>query len=296
MSSESSGSSDSSSESSFTAPFKSGKNFINSILNVFQSNTYLEKLIFIIFVVICFVILLSIGSNILSAIFEPSNPYIVDGLYTASNGKIIPQDPSKSGSVVILRSDNETYGIEFSWSIWINVSSLEDSSGSGGQYKHIFSKGDNDNMVDSRGLNSPNNSPGLYIDKNRNSLVVIMNTFEQLEEMITVTDIPLKKWVHVLIRVEGSYLDVYVNGTLAKRKVLNSVPKQNNGSVYVCQNGGFSGYISNLRYFKKALEPGDIQSIVNKGPNLKLSSLDRRTLKKENSNYLAMDWYFNNAQ
>jgi hypothetical protein len=242
-------------------------------------------------------ILLSIGSNILSAILEPNNPFIVDGLYTASNGKVISQDPKKSGSIVIPRSDNETHGIEFSWSVWMMVSSLDDSPGNAGQYKHVFSKGDNDNVpVDSRGINSPNNSPGLYIDKNTNSIVVIMNTFEQLEEMITITDVPLNKWVHVLIRVEGAYLDVYVNGTLAKRKVLSSVPKQNNGNIYICQNGGFSGYISNLRYYNSALEPGDILSVVNGGPNLKTSSLEKSDLKNGNLNYLAMDWYFQNAR
>ena len=285
------------SENAFTAPFESGKSFVNSAFNVLQGNTIFERIVFVILVLICFIILLSIGSNLLSAVFEPNHPFLVDGLYTASNGKVISQDPTKKDSVPISRSDNETFGIEFSYSIWVNVTSLDDSPGSTGQYKHIFSKGDNDNVpVDSRGLNSPNNSPGLYIDKNTNALMVIMNTFEQLEEMVTVANIPINKWVHVLIRVQGTYLDVYINGTLAKRKVLGSVPKQNNGNIYVCQNGGFSGYISNLRYFKKALEPGDILGLVNKGPSLKMSSLEKKDLKKNNSNYLAMDWYFENAQ
>ena len=284
-------------ENAFTAPFESGKSFMSSAFNVLQGNTVFERIVFVILVLICFIVLLSIGSNLLSAVFEPNNPFIIDGLYTATNPKVISQDPGKKDSVPISRSDNETHGIEFSWSIWVNVTSLDDNPGSTAQYKHVFSKGDNDNVpVDSRGLNSPNNSPGLYIDKNNNSLMVIMNTFEQLEEMVTVTDIPLKKWVHVLIRVQGTYLDIYINGTLAKRKVLGSVPKQNNGNVYVCQNGGFSGYISSLRYFKKALEPGDILGLVNKGPSLKVSSVEKKDLKKNNSNYLAMDWYFQNAQ
>ena len=276
---------------------KGGKSFMKSVLGVLQGNTNLERVIFVGLVVIVFVILLSVGSNILSAILEPNNPFIVDGLYIASNGKVISQDPSKSDSIIIPRSDNESHGIEFSWSIWVNVTSLDDSNGNSGQYKHIFSKGDNDNVgIDSRGIRAPNNSPGLYIDKNTNSIVAIMNTYEQLEEMITVTDVPLNKWLHVLIRVEGVYFDVYVNGTLAKRKVLNSVPKQNNGNIYVCQNGGFSGFISNLRYFKHALEPGDISNIVNSGPSLKTSSLQKQYLKDGNLNYLAMDWYFQNAR
>ena len=229
---------------------------------------------------------------------EPQNPFFVEGLYTASNSKVIPQDPSKNGAVPIARSDNETYGIEFSWSVWLNVANLDDNNSlNAAQYKHVFSKGDNDNVpLDSRGINAPNNSPGLYIDKITNSLVVIMNTFEQIEEIITVTDMPMNKWVHVLIRVEGAFFDVYVNGTLAKRKVMASVPKQNNGNVYLCQNGGFSGYISNLRYYRNALDPGDIINIVNQGPNLKISKLEKSDLKKNKLNFLAMDWYFQNAR
>jgi hypothetical protein len=309
----SSGSSDSSGDSSKSGPGlfdkmfgnekssdsskSSSSNLMNSVLATLQGNSYLERFVFVVLVVICFVVLLSIGSNILSAIFEPNNPYFVDGLYTASNSKIIPVDPTKSGAIPISRSDNESYGIEFSWSVWLNVTSLDDSPGNAGQYKHVFSKGDNDNVpMDSRGLNSPNNSPGLYIDKNTNSLVVIMNTFEQIEEMITVVDVPLNKWVHVLIRVEGAFFDVYINGTLAKRKVLASVPKQNNGNVYICQNGGFSGFISNLRYYRNALDPGDILRIVRKGPSLKVSSLEKKDLKSGNLDYLAMDWYFHNAR
>jgi hypothetical protein len=288
-------------ESSEAAPAgkdKSSKtSFWSEVSKTLQGNSYLERFVFVILVVISFVILLSVGSNILSAIVEPANPYLVDGLYTATNSKIIEQDAKKSGSVPITRSDNETYGIEFSWSVWMNVTGLDDSPGNTGQYKHVFSKGDNNNVpMDSRGLSTPNNSPGLYIDKTTNALVVIMNTFEQIEEIITITDVPMNKWMHVLIRVEGAFFDVYVNGTLAKRKVLASVPKQNNGNVYICQNGGFSGFISNLRYYRSALDPGDILSIVNRGPSLKLSSLEKKDLKNGNLNYLAMDWYFHNAR
>ena len=287
-SSDSSGSSSDSSSSSSSG--KSGPSIMTIGSRILQGQTVLEKFVFVVLVIIVFVILLSVGSNILGAIMESSDPYIVDGLYTATNGSVVSKPP-------ISRSDNETYGIEFTWSIWINVTSLDDHPSNTSQYKHVFSKGDNVNApVDYRGIISPNNSPGLYIDKNTNSIVVIMNTFEQIEQMITVTDVPMKKWVNVIIRVEGAYFDVYVNGTLAKRVVLSSVPKQNNGKIYICQNGGFSGFISKLRYYKSALEPGDIIHIANGGPKLSVSSLEKNNLKSAGAeNYLAMDWYFHNA-
>ena len=253
----------------------------------------MEKIVFIILVIICFVILFSIGSSILGAVLQPSNPYVIDGLLTATNGKVFPNSPSTEG-VVIQRSNNELTGIEFSWSVWINVSDLHGTK----DYLHVFSKGDNSTLapIDDRGISSPNNAPGLYLSTETNQLVVVMNTFENIEEKVEVGNIPLLKWIHVLIRVEGQYLDVYVNGTLAKRKEMTSVPKQNNGGVYVASNGGFNGFISNLRYYNKALSPGDIVGIVNQGPNLKLSSSEQKSLTNTYPNYLALDWYFQSAQ
>ena len=116
------------------------------------------------------------------------------------------------------------------------------------------------------GLNFPNNAPGLYIAPTTNDLVVIMNTFSTINERVIVPDIPLNKWLNVIIRVEGDTLDVYINGGLDRRHQLGGVPKQNYGDVYVTMNGGFNGYVSCLRYFDKAIQPGEIQQIINKGP------------------------------
>ena len=63
---------------------------------------------------------------------------------------------------------------------------IEDLEYGIGQYKHIFHKG-NDNInasVSPIGLNEPNNGPGLYISHNKNDLIVIMNTFEKINEEI----------------------------------------------------------------------------------------------------------------
>jgi hypothetical protein len=264
--------------------------FFGKVANVVQGNTVLERIIFVVLVLIVFVILVSLGSHLITAIMYPADPFIVSGLLTATNGKVIPQDPSASGSIPISRSDNEDYGIEFSWSVWINITNMDNEYD---KYKHIFSKGDNNNVPNTNGKNSPNNSPGLYLKPSTNTLTVFMNTFETIEEEVDVANIPLNKWVHVLVRVEGNYLDAYINGILAKRHVMPSVPKQNNGSVYVAQNGGFNGYISNLRYYERALDPGDIQLIVQQGPNLTLSKLEKSDLKST-PDYLSLDWYFQN--
>jgi len=271
------------------------KDMGSSVKGSVSSMNVLEKIAFVVLVVICFVVLYSFAANILGWILQPSSPYVVSGLLTATNGRVFPQDPTVADSVPIQRSDNQMNGIEFSWSVWLNVTDLNATTNN---YMHVFSKGDNNPSVavDSTGISSPNNAPGVYLAKDTNKLLVVMNTFDVVQETLEVTNLPLAKWVHLLVRLEGQYLDAYINGTLAKRKQLVGVPKQNNGSVYVCQNGGFNGYISNLRYYNRALQPGEILNIVNQGPNLTASKTEQKSIKNSNTDYLALDFYLQNAE
>ena len=208
----------------------------------------------------------------------------------AKQGMIIAQNPSDSGSIPIMRSVDETRGIEFTWSVWIYI---DDFNYKRDEYKHVFHKG-NDNINTTTkpyGKNDPNNSPGLYIAPNTNDLVVVMNTFGKMSEEVVVKGIPMDKWFNVIIRLNRQRnLDVYINGTMAKRHKLTSIPKQNYGNVYTSMNGGFSGYISDLRYFNNALGTTDIQNIISKGPSLKTSSKDGTKTNKPM--YLSQSWFF----
>ena len=58
--------------------------------------------------------------NSLKFFFSPSrNPYVVYGSLEGNERKIIPQDPAKDDSAVILRSNNQQGGAEFTWSVWL---------------------------------------------------------------------------------------------------------------------------------------------------------------------------------
>ena len=158
-------------------------------------------------------------------------------------------------------------------------------------FKHIFSKGNI--TIGKDGMIEPNNAPGLYIAPNTNALVVVMNTYNVINEEITIPDIPLNKWVNVIIRCQNTNLDVYINGTIARSINLVGVPKQNYGDVYVAMNGGFDGYISNLWYYSYALGTSAIQNLVNKGPNTKI--IGGNGLADKMYNYLSLRWFFYGA-
>ena len=120
-----------------------------------------------------------------------------------------------------------------------------------------------------------------------------MNTFNSIIEEIKVDDLPLNKWVSVMIVCDNLTIDVYINGTIARRHILKSVPRQNYGDVWVNMNGGFNGYLSDLQYYNYSLGVSKIQSIVNSGPNLKASTSSG--ISSNSPPYLSMRWFFGSS-
>jgi hypothetical protein len=262
-----------------------------SNINFFESNSLVAKFAFLLVVIFAFIILLKFGISIVAYFMSPNqSPHLIDGMVDAKNALIFPQDPtSNNETVTIYRSVNERDGLEFTWSVWIYINTLQYLQG---QYKHIFYKG-NSNLAET-GLNFPNNAPGLYLAPDSNELVVMMNTFDVINEEIKIPNIPLNKWMNVIIRCQNRRLDVYINGTVARSLQLTSVPKQNYGDVYVGMNGGFDGYISNLWYHNYALGTAAIQNLASSGPNTKMIGSNGMNLK--DSNYLSLRWFFKGSQ
>lgn len=254
-----------------------------------EANSLVAKFAFLLLVIFVFVILLRVGISVMSYFFKPSeSPHLIDGMVDATQMIVFEQDPSSNGGTTIYRSVNATDGIEFTWSTWLFIDNLQTNSGI---YKHVFSKG-NSNLQDN-GLIFPNNAPGLYIAPNTNALVVMMNTFNVINEEVVIPDIPLNKWLNVIIRCQNTTMDVYINGTIARSIDLVGVPKQNYGDVYVAMNGGFAGSISNLWYYNYALGTSAIQKIANDGPNTTM--IGGNGMNDRNTNYLSLRWFFYGA-
>jgi len=257
-----------------------------------ESNSLVAKFAFLLLVIFCFIILLRIGLTVLTYAFKPTeSPHLIDGMIDASQMHVFEQNPTNNGAVTIYRSVNENDGIEFTWSVWLFINNLYSGNANQNTYKHIFSKG-NSNLQEN-GLVFPNNAPGLYIAPNTNTLVVMMNTFNVINEEVLIPNIPINKWVNVILRCQNTTLDVYVNGTIARSINLVGVPKQNYGNVYVAMNGGFDGNISNLWYYNYALGTAQIQRIASYGPNTRM--IGNSGLSDKLYNYLSLRWFFYGA-
>ena len=254
-----------------------------------ESNSLVAKFAFLLLVVFLFVVLLRFGITLISYIFKPSSsPHLINGMVDGKQLIVFPQDPSNNGAVTIYRSVNEGEGIEFTWSLWIFVNNLQYKEG---QYKHIFHKGNSN--LEENGLNFPNNAPGLYLAPNTNALIVMMNTYNEINKEILIPDIPINKWFNVIIRCKNTTLDIYANGTIVRSINLVGVPKQNYGDVYVGMNGGFDGNVSNLWYYNYALGTAAIQKLVSDGPNTTM--IGNNGMNDKNRNYLSLRWFFYGA-
>lgn len=252
-----------------------------------DSNSLVAKFAFLLLVIFGFIVLLRIGIAVVVNLFKPTeSPHLIDGMIDATQQMIFYQDSSGNDDVTtIYRSINQDNGLEFTWSVWIKITNFQYLSN---RYRQIFYKGND--SIGTDGLNFPSNAPGLYITPDTNALLVIMNTYNVISEEIIIPDIPINKWLNIIIRCQNTTLNVYINGTIARSIQLHGVPKQNYGNVYVAGNGGFQGNISDLWYYNYAIGTAEIQKIVSHGPND--SPIDVAVNNITNTDYLSLRWYF----
>lgn len=261
-----------------------------------QSNSLVMKFAFILLVLLVFIVVLQMGMGILAWALGPNgSPKLFTGMIPGNEMVAFDQNPSSSSSATILRSDNQRGGIEFTWSIWMYVNNDRDHD----KYRHVFSKGNPEQYAKSysspydtpekTGIMYPNNAPGLYLAPHTNSLLLIMNSFETIDEEIEIENIPLNKWFNVIIRVKNKSLDIFMNGIITKSKQLATPPKQNYDKVFLHLNSGFSGYSSNLWYWNYAVGTNTVTNIVDSGPDTTLTGGPMTDL---NADYLSSKWYF----
>lgn len=277
--------------------FKNNK-YVSGATDFLYSNSLVAKVTFLILAVLIFVFAMRTGTQLLSWFLSPNpNPILMKGMKSGKKFLRILQDPRHRDSIPVLRSKNEREGITFTYSVWLYIENLVYKSG---QRKHIFHKGtgkfgtqskpwraEGGQEIQTKDMAFPNNSPGLFIGEDKNELIVVMNTFNNVLEEVKIPNIPLNKWINVVIRVNNLNLDVFVNGSIVVRHVFSGPVKQNYGDVFVSANNGFDGNMSSLRYFNHALSSAEIQDLVRDGPDL-TSDKSMNVFPP----YFSLRWYF----
>ena len=208
-----------------------------------------------------------------------SSPWLLKATKDASKRMIVLQNPNKYGSVPTYKSENQYGGLEFSYAMWLYI---EDWSYKFGSWKHILHKGNESSW--------PLRAPGLWLHPKENTLRVYMNTFKNIGEYVDLPNLPLGKWFHVTVAVRQRNIDLYLNANLAKRHVLQGLPKQNFGDIYINSFRGFGGYLSNVRYYNWYVTVADLDKAFQLGP-AKGSCVDTNATVPP---YFSTTWWANN--
>jgi hypothetical protein len=244
---------------------------------------------------------------------------------TAATHVEIPQGPN-TGFPILYNSRDEQQGSAFSYSmfIFIHPDTFETapgaddkcSSGRGNQaygfsqvkLKHIFHKGSDSGF--------PNLAPAIFVQSDVNTIRIYMNTIDSWNNYVSVTNVPVGKWFHLVVMLKGNNLDVYINGNISVRMKLATVPKLNTGPIFVMKNmyfpdktgydqtlfgdytvtGPMKGMVSRLKYFSYALNYAHIDALYRERANT--SSILKQSIGELDPNgqqppYFWDDWWVN---
>jgi hypothetical protein len=267
---------------------------VTGVYNFVLGKSALAQLIQTALLVFIVYAIMMAGKGVLDAVTTYSQttnmllPYLYDG------PQVVYQDPNQRGSNTIYPSVNAPSGLEFSYSCYLFLNKSTFQGGSNG-LRHIFHKGSP--------VYKPLMCPGVFVRNNDNALVIYMNEAGSWNTYCELPNIPIGKFFHLAIVVRNMNVDIYINGNVAHRMTLNSVPKQNFGDLYVFKTESFSdastspeepfnvvgsatGLISSLQYSAFALNYEQIDQMVRTGPSSKLVSASQNLPP-----YLADNWW-----
>jgi hypothetical protein len=165
--------------------------------------------------------------------------------------QILPTDLATS----VLNTSN------FSYSIWFYI---DDWNYRYGEPKIIFGRMINSDMSQpcpSVTLGAMQNDVSVSLALRDPSKSGAYQTFS-----CSVANVPIQRWVNLMISVYGRTLDIYINGKLVRTCVMPGVAVvDSNASLYVTPSGGFSGWTSRFQYFPDSSNPQKAYDIYRKG-------------------------------
>lgn len=87
-------------------------------------------------------------------------------------------------------------------------------------------------------------------------------------------NVPLQRWININISQYNNIIDLSVDGKLEVSYAAPGAPiMTHKNNLYVCNDGGFNGYIANLKISNQALTISEIYDIYKSGPVISKSNL-----------------------
>ena len=154
--------------------------------------------------------------------------------------------------------------------MWIYIS---DWSYHLGQHKYLLKRGTGDKAGPVISLGSTENDltikQAVYLDSNdQESGFPSQDPMRGSDSICTIPNIPIQKWVSIIVSLNGRDLDCYINGKLVKTCVLsNAAYVDSTEDVQITPGGGFQGNVSSVKYWATPISPQQAWNIYKHGPS-----------------------------
>ena len=199
------------------------------------------------------------------------DPYTLQGIQSGETASVI------SASSLATNGSNVPSS-NFAYSIWFYVN---DWNYRYGEPKVVFGRMGAQSTSGSGsidGVSGLDPCPAVVLGAVENNIDVSLGCYPGINQEPTtsggttvvhtcsVANVPIQKWVNLVVSVYGRSMDLYIDGKLVRTCLLPGVASINNNSnVYVTPAGGFNGWTSKFQYFPNSINPQDAWNIYTSG-------------------------------
>lgn len=203
--------------------------------------------------------------------------YLLSDPYTLQNIQS-GQTASTISASSLATNGSSTASSNFAYSVWFYVN---DWNYRYGESKVIFGRMGAASTIGNGsidGINGLDPCPAVVLGAIENNVSISLGCYPGMDQQPTtpggntvvhtcsVANVPIQKWVNLLISVYGRSMDVYIDGKLVRTCLLPGIANvNNNANIHVTPAGGFDGWTSKLQYYPNSLNPQDAWNIYTKG-------------------------------
>ena len=225
-------------------------------------------LLFVIIVVLLFIVVSYISKDVTT----------LTGLTSAKTMQKVEATSLQSSSL----SGNTS---NFTYSVWFYI---DDWNYRYGEEKYVFGRMNTGSTSSNKTLEP---CPSVVLGALENNIIVSLTVFpgqdtvprtttttttttvatdkpstNSIVHSCSVANVPIQKWVNLLVSVYGRSMDIYIDGKLVRTCVLPGIGKIDaNAPVYITPNGGFSGWTSKFQYWADSCDPQKAWNIYEAG-------------------------------
>lgn len=200
-----------------------------------------------------------------------SDPYTLQNIQSGKTSSTIDASSLATNGTGVPSSN-------FAYSIWFYIN---DWNYRYGEPKVIFGRmGAKSSSEQSsiKGISGLDPCPAVVLGAVENNISVSLGCYPGAEQEPTtaggntivhtceLSNVPIQKWVNLVVSVYGRSLDLYIDGKLARTCLLPGVASiNNNANVHVTPSGGFDGWTSKLQYYPTSINPQEVWNIYTQG-------------------------------